>query len=185
ILANPAGWSPRFRKLLHKPKGKLLWPFHQHSPKLTSAGTLLVYDNGNYRAPAFKRKRPPSRNRTRVVEYAIDEKNRTVKQLWEYHGDKPYLCPLFGDVDRLPKTGNILITDGGLITDRRNRRTDRIPADRQRARIVELDRKDSDAKVFELRIGRDKAGRFGWSVYRSERLPSLYHRPPGKRRSTP
>ena len=173
ILANPSGWSAPFRKLLLKPQGTVLWPYHQHSPKITSQGTLLVYDNGNYRAPGFRRPRPASRNRTRVVEYAIDEKNRTVKQIWEYHGDKPYLCPLFGDVDRLKKTGNIMITDGGMITDRRNRRTYQIPGDRQWARIVELDRKSSNAKVFELHIGSDKGGRFGWSVYRSERLPSL------------
>lgn len=174
ILANPDGWSPPFRKLLLKPDGKVSWPFHQHAPKLTAKGTLLVYDNGNYRAAGGKRIRAASRNRTRVVEYAVDEKKRTVKQLWEYHGTKPYLCPLFGDVDLLPKTGNVLITDGGMMTDRRNRRTYQIPSDRQWARIVELDRASKNAKVFELHVGSDKPGRFGWSLYRSERLPGLY-----------
>lgn len=184
ILANPVGWRPAWRKLLLKPVGKVIWPYHQHSPKMTSAGTLLVYDNGNYRATPFARKVPPTQNQTRVVEYAIDEEAMTVRQLWEYHGDKgkPYYCPLFGDADLLETTGNVLITDGGMLADAANRRTDKIPGDRQWARIVELDRKRADAKVFELHIGDDRGGKYGWSVYRGERLPGLYL--PGARKRT-
>lgn len=176
ILANPVGWRPYWRKLLLKPVGKVEWPYHQHAPKLTPAGTLLVYDNGNYRATPFEPKRPPTRNYTRVVEYQVEEQAGTVRQIWEYRGDKsrPHYCPLFGDADLLKKTGNVLITDGGLLSDSAGRRTDKIPGDRQRARIVELNRKLGDAKVFELLIGEDGTGKYGWSVYRSERIPSLY-----------
>eukprot|EP00913_Durusdinium_trenchii_P028401 g26629.t1 len=161
ILANPQGWRLKWRSLLLKPVGKVEWPYHQHAPKLTSAGTLLVYDNGNYRATPFAPKRPATRNATRVVEYAINERARTVRQIWEYYGDsgQPYYCPLFGDVDLMPKTGNVLITDGGLLTDSANRRTDKIPGDRQRARIVEINRRQRNEKVFEIEIGDKRGGR--------------------------
>lgn len=177
ILANPSGWKGFWRKKLLKPVGTVTWPYHQHAPKLTSRGTLLVYDNGNYRAPAFQPKLPASRNATRVVEYAIDESAMTVRQVWEYRGE-PHYCPLFGDADDLKQTGNVLITDGGLIADANNRRTESVPGDRQWARILEVSRKTGNEKVFELRIGSNRGGRFGWSVYRSERLRSLY--PPSK-----
>lgn len=173
ILANPSGWRANWRKKLLKPVGNVEWPYHQHSPKRTTKGTLLVYDNGNYRATPPRAKLAATRNASRVVEYAIDEKAGTVKQVWEYRSKTPVVCPLFGDVDRLPKTGNMLITDGAILTDKRGRRTYKIPADRQWARIVEIDRAKEDETVFELRIGSEKPGRYGWSIYRSERLPSL------------
>ena len=173
ILANPSGWRREFRKFLLKPKGKVDWPYHQHSPKRTDTGTLLVYDNGNYRATPPRAKISPARNASRVVEYAIDEKTMTVRQVWEYRSRRPVLCPLFGDVDKLPRTGNILITDGAILSDKRNRRTYKIPADRQWARIIEVDRSRDDEKVFELHIGNDEGGRYGWSLYRSERVRSL------------
>jgi arylsulfate sulfotransferase len=179
ILANPSGWRGKWKKKLLKPIGKIQWPYHQHAPKITSNGTLLVYDNGNFRASPFQPKLPAGQNSSRVVEYAIDETAMTVKQIWEYQGDPaaPHYCPLFGDADLLTQTGNVLITDGGLVTDAANRRTDSVPGEIQRARIVEVSRKNGNEKVFELQIGTKQNGRFGWSVYRSERIADLYVRP--------
>ena len=68
----------------------------------------------------------------------------------------------------------MLVTDGGLVTDAANRRTESIPGDRQWARIVEVDRRNADQKVFEVHIGNDRGGTYGWSIYRGERLPGLY-----------
>ncbi|MCH8829380.1 MAG: aryl-sulfate sulfotransferase [Planctomycetes bacterium] len=179
ILANPHNWRGRWRRLLLKPIGPLKWPYHQHAPKITSAGTLLMYDNGNYQASPFQRKLAARENSTRVVEFAIDEKNLTVRQVWEYRGEpgERYYCPLFGEADLLEKTGNILISDGGMIFDAQNQSTDQVPGDRQWARIIELSRDGPTRKVFEIRIGDENDRRVGWSLYRGKRYPGSFLQP--------
>ena len=60
ILGTPAGWkSPQQDRLL-TPVGAVEWTFHQHAPMLTPEGTLLLYDNGNYRVRPYDEKPPLS-----------------------------------------------------------------------------------------------------------------------------
>ena len=54
ILGPHANWSQKFQPFLLKPVGEPFeWQYHQHSPVITPAGTLLLFDNGNYRARPF------------------------------------------------------------------------------------------------------------------------------------
>ena len=118
ILAPHANWSPAFRRFLLTPVGQPFeWQYHQHSPMITPAGTILVFDNGNCRASPFdgKTRTPNKQNYSRAVEYAIDEQNMEIRQVWEYGKDieKPLYVGHIGDANWMNTTGNILITFGG------------------------------------------------------------------------
>ena len=100
ILTPPQGWSMMFRKYLLDPVGTgFEWSHNQHAPEILpdqdgNPDTLdiLLFDNGNERfaldAELQRRIRnneiaPPERY-SRLVQYRIDEKNRTIEQIWSY-----------------------------------------------------------------------------------------------------
>lgn len=173
ILGNPEGWRAPWRDYLLQPRGDLEWPYHQHGPQLTPAGTILLYDNGNYRATPFEPKTSPRENYSRVVEYRVDETEMIVTQVWEYreNGDHPSYCPLYGEADWMPQTGNILITDGGHIETEKGIPSNTVPSDYQWARILEVTHDTPAEKVFEVRVDSGPESTLGWSIYRSQRLP--------------
>lgn len=80
---------------------------HQHSAFRTSRGTLMLFDNGNL-------KREPQR--TRIVEYELDEQAKTAKRVWEYIPEPAIFTTTMGSVTELPD-GHILIGYGSRITD--------------------------------------------------------------------
>ena len=143
---------------------------HQHAVELEEDGSLLMYDNGNFRpgtvlsggqTPAF----------SRAVRYAVDLEARTATQVWEHRDiwpdGRPVFTPFLGDVDLEPN-GNVLITHGGGSS----------TTGVLMGRIIEVvpgDAPDgsSDETVFDITIG-DGTAPGGWTLYRAERLPSLY-----------
>ena len=56
-----------------------------------------MYDNGNYRARPFDRATLAPQNRSRVVEFAVDEQAMTVRQIYEYDGGdvERFYCPFY------------------------------------------------------------------------------------------
>jgi hypothetical protein len=70
--------------------------------------SILVFDNGYHQNPS----------RSRVVEYLIDEENKTYEQVWEYFDPDERFVQLLGDARRLPN-GNTLVswTSAGLLTE--------------------------------------------------------------------
>lgn len=169
--------------------GELLWsigvngtleldgepPYHQHAMELQDDGTLLLYDNGNMRpgtvvgggsAPPF----------SRAVLYSFDVEAGTATQVWEHRDTwadgRAVFTPFLGDVDRVPN-GNVLIAHGGGSA----------PNGVLQAKLVEVVPGDAadgsdDEIVFDLLVGNGEPGPVpgpaGWSVYRAERLESLY-----------
>lgn len=166
LLGPPLNWETPFRELLLEPIGEPFeWFYKQHAPRLLPNGDLVLFDNGNQRAtPPMIELRDPARY-SRAVVYHIDEAAGTVRQVWSY-GDPadPWYSFFLGGVEVLPRTGNLLVTDGGKQIS---------PSVRQGfARIFEITR---DARiVFEL-VVRDSApvDALSWNVYRSERLPAV------------
>lgn len=175
ILGDPGNWRAPWSEALLVPKGKLEWPYHQHGVGFTPEGNLVMYDNGNYRALPFDPKVPAPVNQSRVVEFRIDEKNRTVEQVWEYRGPngESFYCPFYGDADHLSKTGNVLVTDGGHCETEGGTPTDLIASERHWARIFEVTRAKPAEKVFEIVIDSGLGKPDGWSIYRSERLRAV------------
>ncbi len=85
------------------------WPWGPASPVMLANGNLLIYDGGYFR---FFLDRPPYYSR--AVEYAIDEGNNTVRQVWQYgleRGQDLY-SPLFGNVQDLAQTHNRMFAAG-------------------------------------------------------------------------
>jgi hypothetical protein len=176
ILGTHSNWSDFESYLLNPVAGSAFdWQYHQHSPKVTPAGTILLFDNGNNRASPFTGEVviPPANNYSRAVEYAIDESAMTVSQVWEYgmpQSGESLFSPIMGDVDWLPQTGNMLVTFSSVCTE------DGIPSGNlgnclKTPRVIEV-QKDTGTRVMDFQI--DDPGGPGWLVYRSERLSTLY-----------
>jgi arylsulfate sulfotransferase len=177
ILANHDSWPPELQPYLLTPVGEPFeWQYHQHAPTLTPSGTLLLFDNGNYRATPFDGREIVKfkENYSRAVEYAIDEENMEVEQIWEYgkYVDNTYFDHGVGDADHMKKTGNILITHGsvsliGGIS------SDLIGMGISHMRFIEVNHNTPAEKIFEVAIYDPTPGA-KISGYRSERIPDLY-----------
>lgn len=146
--------------------GNGAWSYHQHAPEPDDDGTILLYDNGN-RRPGTVSGGGTEPNYSRAVLYRVDSAAGTVRQLWEHRLESadgtPVYAPFLGDTDRL-RNGNVLVTHGGA-SDQNNVLY---------ARLVEVvpDGASGGDVVFDLTVGDGTDG--GWTVYRAERVPTLY-----------
>ena len=121
ILGNPQGWPERLQDKLFtldgEAEGETRWFYHQHSPEPSHNGTLLVYDNGSFQAEPFEPYVPIEETYSRVVEYDLDPAQRTARQVWssEIPGEEKVITFAMGDVDALPETDNVLVSQGWLL----------------------------------------------------------------------
>ncbi len=177
ILGTHEGWGERWAPYLLEPEGDVEWQYHQHAAATTANGSLLLFDNGNFRAMPPHPQMDVGDSYSRAVEYAIDPAAKTVRQVWSYGGpdDEIFYSPFISEADQLPRTGNVLITDGGRVRDQQGLPSANIVGDHHWARIVEVTHDDHPDKVFELTVdSNDAEDAIGWAIFRSERLPSLY-----------
>jgi hypothetical protein len=162
ILGPHENWdAATFGSLLLTPLNPgsgIFWPYHQHAPMILPNRNILLFDNGNFRASPFDTKLPDDQNYSRAVEYRIDESAKTIEKVWEYGQEEGLYADFVGDADYLPKTGNVLITFGGIKT-----------PEGYRAKLIEVSKESPAEKVFELSV--DEPNFF---VYRALRYPSLY-----------
>lgn len=100
------------------------WNWYQHANKLLPNGNHLMFDNG------------PGRNfsnnevYSRAVEYAIDEDNMQVRQIWAYgkeRGLETY-SGIVSDTDFLPEHNRVVFSPGAMVQ-----------GPREFGRIVEID----------------------------------------------
>jgi hypothetical protein len=175
ILGPHENWNSAFQPFLLAPVGSPFeWQYHQHAPQVTPQGTLLLFDNGNNRASPCDSGLADADNYSRAVEYAIDETNMEVSQVWQYGGSGNVVERIYSrfisDADWLDEKGNVLITFGGASY------IDGTATVGDSVRIIEVDHNVPSEKVFELSIPAQVTGdRF--TSYRSERIPDLYPSP--------
>ena len=143
------------------------FPWGQHAPKLLDNGNLLLFDNG------FPRNYQNNASYSRAVEYKINEKEKQVKQIWQYgkKRETSFFSSIISDVDYLSETNNILITSGHIYSADLTKHT---------AKIVEVEY-PSGKEVFEATLTfKDQNGnkKAGWGqtdiLYRSERMHLQY-----------
>ncbi len=173
ILGDPTGWGEEWQQYLLRPEGDLTWPYHVHAPSLTPEGNLIMFDNGNYRAQPPSRRMALEDSYSRAVEFAIDEAAMTVREVWSYGGPggEHFYSAFMGDADRLPVTGNVLVTDGGNLFDAEGVPSHTVVPSRKVARILEVTGGDSPEKVFEIVI--DTGAPPGWSIFQADRIAGL------------
>src|SRR5581483_1589654 len=115
ILGPHANWGPGLQPYLLNPVGTpFAWNYGQHAPKITTRGTLLLYDDGNGRACPFDPPIADQDNYSRAVEYSINETNLQVTQVWDSTqagGERIYTSAV-GAADLLEQSGNVLVTYG-------------------------------------------------------------------------
>ncbi|MEP7362878.1 MAG: aryl-sulfate sulfotransferase [Acidobacteriota bacterium] len=181
IMGDPKGLSPELQKKAFRlePAGAR-WFYHQHAPTPTQRGTFMVFDNSNYRAFPFDKPVPPGDTYSRAVEYRLDEKNRVAREVWVSEAQPPAgewaSSIAMGDVDPMPKTGNVLVHYGFLMPRTEAARASRggLGDSMEWSRIREFTHAKKAELVWEIVLG-DPTGnaKTGWHIYGGERLPSL------------
>ena len=177
ILGPHANWSPEFRPFLLTPVGEPFdWQYHQHAPDITPSG-ILLFDNGNLRASPFdgNPKTRGQQNYSRAVEYAIDEQNMEIRQVWEYGKNiaKPLYAGHIGDANWMKTTGNVLITFGGTSFTGGVRNKD-LGLGEITTRIIEVTHDTPAVEVFDMLVYDSSRPGARLQIYRSERIPDLY-----------
>lgn len=181
ILGSHQHWKEPWRSLLLEPVGEPFdWSWGQHAPEIHGEDNrrILIYDNGNHRS--YDDPLPPEENFSRGVEYLVDEKAGTVRQLWEYGRERgsELFTPFIGDADYLAN-GNRLITFGGV-----SRKLDGSPQPlfdleamevndmKISAHIIEVTDELPARRVLELVFEDDDSESYaGYRVYQAERMP--------------
>lgn len=174
ILAPHKNWRAEYEKYLLTPLGKdgkpisdpeilsgdksgedFDWTWGQHTPVIMPNGHILVFDNGygrNHKKTPFT---DPGQY-SRIVEYEVDETNKTVKQVWEYGKDRPECYAMaMSSVQYLPQTGHVLFCPGV---------GNKLSNGSYGGRVVEIDPQTNEV-VCELEVGT--------SFHRASRI-SLY-----------
>ena len=181
ILGRHKGWPERLKDKLLTPVGGLLWPGYQHNPRMTHAGTVILFDNRAWSgAMPYEEPLPVHENFSRGVEYAVDEEAMTVRQIWssgDEQGEDPCFSNAMSEAWRLPQTDNRLVIFAfclplieGITHD------DMDPAKRSVSempyggRIVEY---AGDEEVFRAEV-KDANDLIQWEVYGGFRSPGLY-----------
>ena len=161
--------------------GDLLWPGYQHYPRMTEAGTVILFDNRAWGgAMPYESPLPVHENFSRGVEYAVDEEAMTVRQVWtsgDEQGEDPCFSNAMSDAWRLPQTDNRLLIFAFCLPliegvshdsmDETKRSAGDLPYG---GRIVEY---AGDEVVFRADI-EDANDLIQWEVYGGFRNPGLY-----------
>lgn len=191
ILGPPKGWGkPYSERLLRPLDPNMRWPYHGHNPRMSNAGTMCIYDNGNWQARPFDKPKPPAEMNSRGVEYYIDESKGTVEEVWasaDENTEDKVISWAMGDCHRLPETGNMLVIDSfcvkegpeltwqGNVTlndltwyewDRKNWHMSDFP---YWGRIREYKR-DSNREILFEAVVKDPDDLVGWEVYGGTRI---------------
>jgi arylsulfate sulfotransferase len=187
ILGPPANWQTNFQgtnlqPYLLTPTGTTLgWNYGEHSLMLTPQGTLLTFDNGNYRASPFDPPVLDQSNYSRGVEFSINETNMEVTQVWDTTaagGDRLY-TPIFGKTQWLPQTRDMLVTYGS-VSYINGSHPSSYAAGATMARVIEYTHDPVPQVVFDLSFfDQDNTNSTyrGYRLYRAIRIPDLYAHP--------
>lgn len=117
ILGDSTNWSPIYQKYFLKPVGQNFeYQWSQHAAKITPEGYLALFDNGNNKTKDPNKYVNAPNSYSRAVIYKIDQKNKTVEQLWQYGKERgsDFYSPYISDFDYLSQN-HYLIHSGGIV----------------------------------------------------------------------
>ncbi|MEO1020963.1 MAG: aryl-sulfate sulfotransferase [Bacteroidota bacterium] len=130
------------------------WNWYQHAPQIMPDGNLILFDNGDNRHFSG------SGQYSRAVEYAIDEENNTVQQVWSYGKERGLgtYSRIVSDVDYDPVSNHVFFSPGA------------IQEPFLSGKVVEVDYTTMEV-VFEATIRPPRAGFGIITLHRTERMP--------------
>jgi len=183
ILGPHENWGPAWQPYLLTPVGTpFFWQYAQHAPILTPQGTLIMQDNGNFRASPFDPQVADANNYSRAVEYSINEQTMEVSQVWDY-GRTNVAQRLYtgrnGIAEPLPKTGNVL-NNFGAVSYINGVAPSSYGPNAVMCRITEVTHDAVPEIVFDLAMSLYTNANVTYkdcSVYRARRIPDLYAHP--------
>lgn len=182
ILGPPENWGASFQQYLFTPVGTPFeWNYGQHAPMLTPRGTLLMYDDGNYRASPYDPPVADSNNFSRAVEFRLNEQTMKVSQVWDSSAanEDQLFTPAVGKAQWLPTSQNILTTYGD-VTYINGVHPSSHSANATMVRIIEYTHNPIPQVVFDLSFfDYNNTNPFygGYFMYRATRIPDLYVHP--------
>ncbi|MCI9105083.1 MAG: aryl-sulfate sulfotransferase [Lachnospiraceae bacterium] len=122
IIGDPDGWPENYvEKYFFTPVGDdFEWSYEQHGVVVCPDGDIMMFDNGHYRSKKKENYMPASQSYSRGVKYQIDQKKRTIRQIWQYGKERgadffsPYICNVeyYGDGRYMVHSGGIAYKDG-------------------------------------------------------------------------
>ena len=191
ILGDHGDWRPDLAGKLLSPldDGDFRWHWHGHNPRVTSSGTIVMFDNGLYQARPGTAPAGILDSVSRAVEYDVDEDAGTVRQVWSSARNSDGAAEVtlaMGDAHVLEDSGNVLVVHSCNVprehgdpvwdeADRAGRHSSELPIS---ARVIEYARKPRQAAVFDVRIA-DPEEIIQWEAFCGIRLPSLYPKSSG------
>ena len=162
IISAHKNWKEKYHKYLLQPLKKngepitdskvisgeknsdeFEWTWGGHSSLMMPNGNILVFDNGYGRN--FDSNSTDENNLySRIVEYEINENNKTIRQVWQYGKERGRECyaPAVSNVQYLSQTGNRLFSPGLGNT---------LSDGNSGARVIEIN-PETNQEVFELEI---------------------------------
>ena len=162
IIAPHNKWKEKYKKYLLQPLDKngqpitdeavlngekahpdFEWTWGVHCPNVLPNGHILVFDNG-YCRNFIPRLLDEPDSYSRIVEYEINETNRTIKQVWQYGKERGRACyaSAISGVQYLPQTDNRLFCPG---------QDNQLSENGIGGRIIEINPETNEV-VFELEI---------------------------------
>jgi len=183
ILGPRENWGSQWQPYLLTPVGTpFAWQYGQHAPILTTRGTLILYDDGNFRASPSDTPVPDANNYSRAVEYSINEKTMQVSQVWQYgstNAGQWLYTGYEGNAEPEPKTGNVLI-DFSAVSYLDGVALDSYGPGTVMARFKEVTHDAVPQVVFDLAItmyDQPNSPYLDCTVYRVRRIADLYAHP--------
>ena len=164
ILGDHEGWRAEHRDRLLTPIGEgFRWPWHGYNPRITSEGTIVMFDNAICMARPGSPRVPFHKSLSRGVEYRVNEHDRTVEQVWASvltEADVKERTWAKGDAHRFEETDTAMVIlsiamphgrdDIGMDEeDRSMRYVAEFPS---YARILEYNRKDLNDILFDMTV---------------------------------
>jgi arylsulfate sulfotransferase len=183
ILGSPTNWPASFQPYFFTPVGSPFdWNWGQHRPTLTPEGTLLLYNDGNWRADPFNTPVASSNNYGSAEEFSLNETNMQVSEVWnsewQTNQDRLYSV-VVGKAQWLPQTRDVLVTHGyvqfvnGVAPNPKD-------TDGSMSRIREYTHDPIPRVVFDLAMWNytnTSSIYVGNLVYRATRIPDIYTHP--------
>lgn len=138
-------------------------------------GTFFFFNNNNFQSRPYKKTKPISESPSYIVEYKINEKEKTVQKVWSTENDseKKVYSIAMGRVSELDESGNILVCYGALLDSKHfdkmtwwNR--GKFP---QWTMVREYTHTEKPSVVWEMQLHPlTKESKVGWTLFGAERI---------------